>query len=118
MKTNWIIALARAIDVSPVGVKIETFQEIESEMIRLIAVDSDGTLIDIKCRIVHSRQTEEGRYEFGICLAGTELENTRFALKLIACLPKFKQAGGSSWLKGRKMMETSAEDTPESKPTT
>jgi len=75
--------MARAIDVSPVGVKIETFQEIESEMIRLISVDSDGTLIDIKGRVVHRRKTEDGRYEIGICLAGTELENTCFALKLI-----------------------------------
>ncbi len=75
--------MARAMEVSPVGIKIETFHEIKSEMIRLISVDSDDTLIDIKGRVVHSRQTKEGRYVIGICLAGTELENTRFALKLI-----------------------------------
>ncbi|UCD77216.1 MAG: PilZ domain-containing protein, partial [Desulfobacterales bacterium] len=75
--------MARAIDVSPVGVKIESFQKIESEMIRLIAVDLDGSLIESKGRVVHSRKTEDGRYENGIGFAGTELENTRFALKLI-----------------------------------
>jgi len=75
---------ARAMEVSPVGVKIETFQEIESEMLRLISFDSDDTLIDIKGRVVHSRQTKDGRYEYGICLAGNEPENTRFALNLIA----------------------------------
>ena len=75
--------MARAIDVSPLGVKFETFQAVDSEMIKLIAVDPDGPEIDIKCRIVHSRKTEEGRYEIGTCLAGTELENTRFTLKLI-----------------------------------
>ncbi len=75
--------LARVINVSPVGVKIETFQWVESEIIRLISVDSDGTPVDIKGRVVHSRKTEDGRYESGICLAGTELDNTRFALKLI-----------------------------------
>ena len=75
--------MARAIDVSPVGVKIETFQAIDSEVIKLIAVDPDGPVIDIKCRIVHSRQTEEGRFVIGTCLAGTEFENTRFTLKLI-----------------------------------
>ena len=75
--------MARAIEVSPSGVKIETLQEIDSEMIRLIAVDPDGSEIDIKCRIVHSRKTGEGRYLIGTCLAGTELENTRFTLKLI-----------------------------------
>jgi len=76
--------LARAIDVSPSGVKIETFQKIDSEMISLTAVDPDGNEINIKCRIVHNRKTEEGTYVAGICLAGTELENTRFTLKLIS----------------------------------
>jgi len=76
--------LARAINVSPVGVKIETFQRTESEIIRLCSVDSDGTLIDIKGRVVHSRKIEDGKYEIGINFAGTEIENTRFALKLIS----------------------------------
>lgn len=75
--------MARAIEVSPVGVKIETFQAIESEMIKLIAAEPDGSEIEIKCRIVHSRQTGEGRYLIGTCLAGSEVENTRFTLKLI-----------------------------------
>jgi c-di-GMP-binding flagellar brake protein YcgR len=75
--------MARAVEVSPRGVKIESFQAIDSEMIKLIAVDPDGPVIDIKCRVVHSRQTEEGKYLIGTCLAGTELENTRFTLKLI-----------------------------------
>jgi len=75
--------MARATDVSPVGVRFETFRKIESEIIRLISVDSDGTLIDIKARVVHRRKRKNGRYEIGVCLAGTELENTRFALNLI-----------------------------------
>ena len=92
--------MARALDVSPTGVKIETFQEIESEIIRLMSVDSDGTLIDINGRVVHGHQTEDGRYEIGICLAGTELENTRFALKLIRIChrtePEFVMIKGSA----------------------
>jgi c-di-GMP-binding flagellar brake protein YcgR len=75
--------MVRALDVSPVGVKIESFQDIESEMIRLTSVDSDGTLIEIKGRVVYRRQTEGCRYQIGICFTDTELENTRFALKLI-----------------------------------
>jgi len=75
--------MARVLDVSPVGVKIETFQEIESEMIRLNSVDSDDTLIEIKGRVAHSCKIEDGRYEIGIGFAGTEVEKTQFALKLI-----------------------------------
>jgi len=82
--------MARVMEVSPVGIKIETFQKIESEMIRLISVDSDDALIDIKGRIVHSRQTKAGRYLIGIGLEGTELENTRFVLKLLAACQKTK----------------------------
>ncbi len=82
--------MARAMEVSPVGIKIETFQKIASEMIRLISVDSDDVLISIKGRVVHSRQTKAGRYLIGICLEGTELENTRFVLKLLAVCQQAK----------------------------
>ena len=76
--------IARTINVSPVGVKIETFQRIESEMIRLCSVDPDDILIDIKGRVVHNLEIEDGKYEIGINFVGTEIENTRFALKLIS----------------------------------
>ena len=75
--------LARAVDVSPVGVKLEAFQDINSEMVRLMSTDSAGAFIDIKGRVVHRHQSEDGRYNIGISLAGTETENTRFTLKLI-----------------------------------
>ena len=80
--------MVRAIDVSPVGAKIESFQKIESVYVRLATTDSDSSLFEIKGRVVHSRQTEDGRYELGICFSGSEIENTRFALKLIGvCNP-------------------------------
>jgi c-di-GMP-binding flagellar brake protein YcgR len=84
--------MVKAIDVSPAGVKIESFQEIETEMIRLVAVEADGNLIESKGWVVHSRKTEDGKYESGICFAGTELENTRFALKLIGVCPQAEPA--------------------------
>ena len=84
--------MVKAVDVSPAGVKIESFQEIESEMIRLVAVESDGNLIESKGRVIHSRKTQDGKYESGISFTGTELENTRFALKLIGVCPKAEPA--------------------------
>jgi hypothetical protein len=75
--------MIRAVDVSPVGLKIDSFQKIESELVRLVAVDSDGALMESRGRVAHSRELEAGRYEYGICFTGSELENTRFALKLI-----------------------------------
>jgi len=96
--------LVRTLDVSPVGVKIESFQEIESKTIRLIAIDSDGSLIEIKGRVIHSRNTEAGSCEIGVSFADTELENTRFALKLIRICqqsePGFIMVKGSEGAKG------------------
>jgi len=75
--------LVRVLDVSPVGLKIESFHNIESDILRLSAIDADGSLIQIKGRVVRSRKTEAGSYELGVSFADAELENTRFALKLI-----------------------------------
>lgn len=96
--------LVRALDVSPVGVKIESFQDVEVETLRLAAIDSDGSLIEIKGRVVHSRKTEAGSYEIGVCFTDTELANTRFALKLIRVCqqlePAFVMVKGSEDEKG------------------
>ncbi len=75
--------MARALDINPLGAKIEAYQEIPSETIQLTSFDIDGNIIDIVGRIAHARQTDQGRYEFGISFMGTEAENTDFALKLI-----------------------------------
>ena len=75
--------MARAIDVSPVGVKLEIYQEIDSDRIRLMSSEMEGTLIDIEGRVVRSHQIENGRYHVGISFVGTETECTRYALKLI-----------------------------------
>ena len=84
--------MVRAIDVSPVGAKIESFQKIESETVRLATTDTDGSLFEIKGRVVHRHETEDGRYELGICFTESEVENTRFALKLIGVCNPAEQA--------------------------
>jgi hypothetical protein len=99
--------LARAVDVSPVGVKLETFQDINSEMVQLMSTDSAGTLIDIKGQVVHRHQIKDDRYNIGISLAGTETENIRFTLKLInTChqsdLELFMQKGSRNEKKERR----------------
>ena len=45
--------------------------------------ETEGALIDIEGRIVHSRQIEDGCDHIGISFTGNETENTRYALKLI-----------------------------------
>jgi hypothetical protein len=84
--------MARALDVNPLGAKIETYQEILSENIRLTSVDVDDNLIDIMGRVVHVHKAEDGRYEIGVSFMGTKDENTDFALKLIGVCHKVEPA--------------------------
>ena len=86
------LCMARALDVNPLGAKIETYQKILSDNIHLTAVDADGNLIDIRGRVTHTRKVDEGRYEFGIQILGTEAENTDFSLKLIGVCHKIEPA--------------------------
>jgi len=84
--------MARALDINPLGAKIETYQEILSGIIHLTAVDADDNLIGITCKIVRAHRADDGKYEFGIRFMGTSSENTDFALKLIAVCHKVEPA--------------------------
>ena len=55
--------MARVLNISPVGAKIESFKEIDTENTRLVAVDSEGVLIDIKGKVVYRNKVEDGRFE-------------------------------------------------------
>ena len=82
------LCMARALDINPLGAKIETYEEILSENIQLTAVDTDDNLIDIMGRVPYARKVDEVRYEFGIQFLGTEAENTDFSLKMISVFHK------------------------------
>jgi hypothetical protein len=84
--------MARALNVNPLGAKIETYQEILSENIQLTAGDADGNTIDIKGRVALGRKVDESQYQFGIQFLGTEAENTDFVLKLITVCHKIDPA--------------------------
>ena len=92
-------SMARALNVSPVGMKIELFHEFESDRIQLVSADPFGNLIEIRGRVAHRRKTEDGRYELGISFDGNELDNTRFTLNMIGgshgAEPSFVMVKGS-----------------------
>jgi hypothetical protein len=76
--------MARALNVSPVGILIETPRELKSDRIRITSFDLDGKLIEIQGKVVHCRQTEDGSYQIGVCFEGTHEQNTRFTMGLIS----------------------------------
>ena len=76
--------MARALNVSPVGVLIETPRELRSDQIRITAYDLDGKLIEIPGKVVHCRKTDHGNYQIGVCFTGTHEQNTQFTMGLIS----------------------------------
>ena len=65
------------------GINIETFEALDSEFILLSFVDLDKKLVEIKGRIVYSRQKKTGKFESGISLKGTSAEKLQFIKKLV-----------------------------------
>ena len=65
------------------GINIETFEALDSEFILLSFVDLDKKLVEIKGRIVYSRQKRSGKFESGISLKGSSAEKLQFIKKLV-----------------------------------
>ncbi len=65
------------------GINIETFEALDSKFILLSFVDLDKKLVEIKGRIVYSRQKQSGKFESGISLKGTSAEKLQFIKKLV-----------------------------------
>lgn len=70
-------------DASQNGLKIETYDVIDSEFALLSFVDIEKKLVEIKGRIVYCRQKQSGKFVSGISLQGTPAENIQFIKKLV-----------------------------------
>jgi hypothetical protein len=65
------------------GIKIETYDVIDSEFALFSFVDLEKKLVEIKGRVVYCRQTQSGKFVSGISLQGTSAENIQFIKKLV-----------------------------------
>jgi hypothetical protein len=72
-----------ALDVSQHGIGMETREEIGAQNIRLIFTSSDNSLIEIKAKVVNSRQIGEKKFQTGLSLQGKPDENLRFVTNLV-----------------------------------
>ena len=70
-------------NASQTGINIESVEAIDSEFILLSFVDLDKKLVEIKGRIVYTRQKRPGKFETGISLRGTAAEKLNFIKKLV-----------------------------------
>ena len=65
------------------GLNIETFDTLDSEFALLSFVDLNQRLVEIKGRIVYTKQKRSGKFESGIRLEGTPAEKLEFIKKLV-----------------------------------
>ena len=65
------------------GIKLETFEAIDSEFATLTFIDLEKNLVEIKSRVVYCRQKKSGKFESGISLQGTSEEKIQFIKKLV-----------------------------------
>lgn len=75
--------LGAVLDASQNGLKIETFDVIDSEFALFSFVDLEKKLVEIKGRVVYCKQKQSGKFESGISLQGTPAENIQFIKKLV-----------------------------------
>jgi hypothetical protein len=85
-------SMARALNISQSGILIESDHIITAERISLMSADANNILIQIKGRVVYSRENGIGMYESGISFDGTEKENVEFAKKLVKVFHHRKNA--------------------------
>jgi hypothetical protein len=76
-------SMARALNISQSGILIETAHLIKFDRISLMSADTGDKLVEIKGRVVYSRDNGTGMFETGISFEGTEDENVEFAKKLV-----------------------------------
>lgn len=72
-----------ALDVSQDSILIETLSLIESEFVILNAIDPENNLIEIKGRVVYSRENGTRKFIAGLSFLGTHSEKIQFAKKII-----------------------------------
>jgi c-di-GMP-binding flagellar brake protein YcgR len=58
--------MGRTLDVSEAGIRLETHLAVPVGTEMLLSIGLEDSVVDIRGRVVHSHQNEEGRYELGV----------------------------------------------------
>jgi len=58
--------MGRTLNVSEVGVRLETNVPVDIGRQMMVSIGLEEELVDIRGRVVHSKQNEDGKYELGV----------------------------------------------------
>lgn len=83
--------MGRTLDVSEVGIRLETHLAVEVGREMLLSVGLEDDLLDIRGRVVHSGPNQEGKHELGVEFLDKDAAASETLIKFIKA---FRQQRG------------------------
>ena len=75
--------MGMVLNASQIGIKIETYDALDSDLGIISFVDLNKKMVEIKGRVAHSKQASSGKFISGIRLQGSSAEKLQFIKKLV-----------------------------------
>ncbi|MDX2502221.1 MAG: PilZ domain-containing protein [Deltaproteobacteria bacterium] len=75
--------MGMVLNASQIGIKIETYDAPDSDLGIISFVDLNKKVVEIKGRVIYSKQTSSGKFISGIRLQGSSAEKLQFIKKLV-----------------------------------
>jgi len=75
--------LGTVLDASQAGIKIETYEVLESDLALLSFVDLEKKMVEITGKVVYCKEKQSGKFVSGISLQGSSSDKIQFIKKLV-----------------------------------
>ena len=75
--------LGTVLNASQTGIKIETYEVLESDLALLSFVDLEKKMVEITGRVVYCKEKQSGKFVSGISLQGSPADKIQFIKKLV-----------------------------------
>ena len=75
--------LGTVLNASQTGIKIETYEVLESDLALLSSVDLEKKMVEITGRVVYCKEKQSGKFVSGISLQGSPADKIQFIKKLV-----------------------------------
>ena len=75
--------LGTVLNASQTGIKIETYEVLESDLALLSFIDLEKKMVEITGRVVYCKEKQAGKFVSGISLQGSPADKIQFIKKLV-----------------------------------
>lgn len=80
---EWKQGMGRTLNISEIGLKLETHEPIETQYIVLLAVGLEEDVVDVKGRVIYCNRNESGRFESGIEFCEVDAESREIIRRFV-----------------------------------